>query len=489
MSRGSADPDTVIACRVHDECNGSDVFGSDICTCRPYLVHGVEVCVETAQQGGVGHRRLQPQGRPRARRGDQVPRLQRPQAAGGRRQRRHLFPPHRMRRRRAGHALPGADARCLPLARHPPHRPLGVDVEHEARRAARRRASRSVEQVPIPDGLVPLDAQVEIAAKKAAGYFAPAGAPSAARSCAAPRAASLERVSAALARDLLSAAAVRERCAIVLAAAERGETRHFRLVPERLDDAVEPRRRGDPPALSRSRRAVSQPLAPFRRRRGRSRGAGRARRRPAETARARLDLAIVSVLLDAGAGPRWRYREAATGLMPGALRGAGGRQPAGDAGGPVLRRSGRAVARRCRGAGGDLGRERSAARFSTRRDNPLAGLEGRAALLRRLGEVVAGAPEIFGGPARLGQPVRLSGCRTASRPAGAGDAAADPARARADLAGAARRSTACRSAIAAATGGARRRAGAVSQAQPMAGLFAGRAARSSGIPRSPTSTG
>ena len=49
-----AEPETVIACRVHDECNGSDVFGSDICTCRPYLVHGVEVCVETAQQGGVG---------------------------------------------------------------------------------------------------------------------------------------------------------------------------------------------------------------------------------------------------------------------------------------------------------------------------------------------------------------------------------------------------------------------------------------------------
>ncbi|HJZ15723.1 MAG TPA: GTP cyclohydrolase II, partial [Stellaceae bacterium] len=48
-----ADPSTVFACRVHDECNGSDVFGSDICTCRPYLVHGIEVCVETAQQGGV----------------------------------------------------------------------------------------------------------------------------------------------------------------------------------------------------------------------------------------------------------------------------------------------------------------------------------------------------------------------------------------------------------------------------------------------------
>lgn len=48
------DPARKVACRVHDECNGSDVFGSDICTCRPYLVHGIEVCIETAQAGGVG---------------------------------------------------------------------------------------------------------------------------------------------------------------------------------------------------------------------------------------------------------------------------------------------------------------------------------------------------------------------------------------------------------------------------------------------------
>ncbi len=34
--------------------------------------------------------------------------------------------------------------------------------------------------------------------------------------------------------------------------------------------------------------------------------------------------------------------------------------------------------------------------------NPLAGLDGRAALLRRLGEVIADAPKIFGRPARLG---------------------------------------------------------------------------------------
>ena len=48
------DPNKPLAVRVHDECNGSDVFGSDICTCRPYLVHGIEVCVKTAQEGGAG---------------------------------------------------------------------------------------------------------------------------------------------------------------------------------------------------------------------------------------------------------------------------------------------------------------------------------------------------------------------------------------------------------------------------------------------------
>ncbi|TMJ71821.1 MAG: DUF1688 family protein, partial [Alphaproteobacteria bacterium] len=114
---------------------------------------------------------------------------------------------------------------------------------------------------------------------------------------------------------MLSAAAVRERCGIVLAAAKRAETRHFRLHLDRLDEAVErvvavTRRRYpdlDVPFHSRWRhfsaggidRATS--VAP---------GAD-----PAERASARLDLAIVSVLLDAGSGPGWRYREAETGLV------------------------------------------------------------------------------------------------------------------------------------------------------------------------------
>ena len=49
-----SDENVRLALRVHDECNGSDVFGSDICTCRPYLIFGVEEAVKEAQQGGSG---------------------------------------------------------------------------------------------------------------------------------------------------------------------------------------------------------------------------------------------------------------------------------------------------------------------------------------------------------------------------------------------------------------------------------------------------
>jgi GTP cyclohydrolase II len=43
-----------LALRIHDECNGSDVFQSDICTCRPYLTFGIEEAIKEAQNGGSG---------------------------------------------------------------------------------------------------------------------------------------------------------------------------------------------------------------------------------------------------------------------------------------------------------------------------------------------------------------------------------------------------------------------------------------------------
>ncbi|KAK4151301.1 GTP cyclohydrolase N terminal-domain-containing protein [Chaetomidium leptoderma] len=49
-----SDPSKKLALRIHDECNGSDVFCSDICTCRPYLIFGIEEAVKEAQNGGSG---------------------------------------------------------------------------------------------------------------------------------------------------------------------------------------------------------------------------------------------------------------------------------------------------------------------------------------------------------------------------------------------------------------------------------------------------
>ncbi|KAJ7019922.1 GTP cyclohydrolase N terminal-domain-containing protein [Mycena alexandri] len=49
-----SDQSKELTLRVHDECNGSDVFGSDICTCKPYLTYAIEECIRGAQRGGVG---------------------------------------------------------------------------------------------------------------------------------------------------------------------------------------------------------------------------------------------------------------------------------------------------------------------------------------------------------------------------------------------------------------------------------------------------
>jgi len=52
--RKLTDPMTEVAVRCHDECNGSDVFCTDICTCRPYLIFAIEGALECAKRGGVG---------------------------------------------------------------------------------------------------------------------------------------------------------------------------------------------------------------------------------------------------------------------------------------------------------------------------------------------------------------------------------------------------------------------------------------------------
>ena len=167
-----ADPRTRIACRVHDECNGSDVFGSDICTCRPYLIHGIEECARSAQAGGLGvivyNRKegralgevtkfLVYNARKRQDGGDAAAAyFERTECVAGVQDARfqQLMPDavHWLGLKRIDRFISMSDMKYDALTAQ------GVDI---------------VERVPIPDELIPADAHVEIAAKKAAGYYTP----------------------------------------------------------------------------------------------------------------------------------------------------------------------------------------------------------------------------------------------------------------------------------------------------------------------------
>jgi len=163
-------PETRITCRIHDECNGSDVFGSDICTCRPYLAHGIEMCIARAQQGGVGviiygrkegralgevTKFLVYNARKRQEGGDRAERyFERTECVAGVTDMRfqELMPDalHWLGISRIDELVSMSNLKYQPLVAS------GIEV---------------VTRVPIPEELIPPDASVEMDAKKAAGYF------------------------------------------------------------------------------------------------------------------------------------------------------------------------------------------------------------------------------------------------------------------------------------------------------------------------------
>lgn len=171
-----ADPKRTLACRVHDECNGSDVFGSDICTCRPYLIHGIAECVKEAQKGGAGlivyNRKegralgevtkfLVYNARKRQEGGDQAATyFERTECVAGVQDARfqQLMPDvlHWLGITRIDRFMSMSNMKHDAIVRS------GIDI---------------VERVPIPPELIPPDAAVELEAKKAAGYYTPEGAP------------------------------------------------------------------------------------------------------------------------------------------------------------------------------------------------------------------------------------------------------------------------------------------------------------------------
>jgi hypothetical protein len=110
--------------------------------------------------------------------------------------------------------------------------------------------------------------------------------------------------------------------------------------------------------------------------------------------RAAFDLAITSVLLDAGSGPDWAFFDAATGLTERRSEGLGIAslrlfEAGAFSADPVdpLRADAGVLAR--------FDARALAAAFQVSKANPLVGLEGRAALLRRLGEAALARPDLF----------------------------------------------------------------------------------------------
>ncbi|WP_027576133.1 URC4/urg3 family protein [Bradyrhizobium sp. WSM1743] len=200
------------------------------------------------------------------------------------------------------------------------------------------------------------------------------------------------------ARSLLTAKAVRARAGQMLELGLAGELSHFTIDLGRMDGVAEA-------VLAVTREAYPTLHIPFHARwrhfvlGGVDRWAQLADAASwpdrATRARSEFDLAIVSVLLDAGAGTAWRYRDAATGQ-------------------DISRSEGLAIASLDMFAGGLFSRD---ARTPFRADaevlaelplaslisafqvtdaNPLLGLEGRTDLLRRLGTLVAERADVFG---------------------------------------------------------------------------------------------
>lgn len=208
---------------------------------------------------------------------------------------------------------------------------------------------------------------------------------------------------------LRQADTIRERCRNIARGVEAGRSRHFTLDPRRLD-AVADR----VAALTRSR--FPQGGIPYHSRWRHFEAGGVDRKaemdallagRPAaELARARIDLALVSVLLDAGAGPQWSYAEVLGDGRPGAV---------------YSRSEGLGVASFRAFLAGRFSSDPAqplqvdatalmkidaaalAALFHAGQANPLVGLEGRAALLRRLGQALAEQPGWFGAEGRPGR--------------------------------------------------------------------------------------
>jgi Protein of unknown function (DUF1688) len=197
--------------------------------------------------------------------------------------------------------------------------------------------------------------------------------------------------------SLLSAQAVRERADEILEIGLEGRLDHFRVALKQLDasaDIVAAVTRDRYPTLAVPLHARWRQFVVLGQDAWHAAAAKRSWPDLATRARAEFDLAILSVLLDAGAGPSWCYRDAVStaavgrseGLALASLRMFEAGAFSAVAGDPLRADAVRLAA---------IDAPTLSAGFGVSEINPLVGLDERVALIARLGAVVSSDPAVF----------------------------------------------------------------------------------------------
>eukprot|EP00928_Gymnodinium_smaydae_P099452 TRINITY_DN9491_c0_g1_i1.p1 TRINITY_DN9491_c0_g1~~TRINITY_DN9491_c0_g1_i1.p1 ORF type:complete len:804 (+),score=123.09 TRINITY_DN9491_c0_g1_i1:87-2498(+) len=373
-ARKLRDPKTETCVRVHDECIGSDVFGSDICSCRPYLIFALRQAIECAQRGGVGV------------------------VVYFRKEGRSLGEVIKFRVYNARINQEGGDAaetyfhhtEAIAGIRDARFQTMMPDVlnwmgirridwlcsmSNEKYEAIVGAGIKVMQRVDLPEDYIKESMMVELTAKIASGYHSD----------------SIDK--GQVASELMQLSAIRHQCSRIYDFVKAGKSEFFELDESKMSIAVEATEheiRSRYPSLkvpmhSRLRHFASADLASLQ--------AG-FHCDKLEAARRLVDLVTVSVLLDAGAGPAWQY------VAPGGhvLKSSEGLARASlDLFLDGFFSTDTAMKTRVNSAGLlNVTEERLARGLQVGTANPLLGVGNRAKLLRELGSALNSNPEFFG---------------------------------------------------------------------------------------------
>jgi len=373
-ARKLKDPKTEVTVRVHDECIGSDVFGSDICSCRPYLIFALREAILCAQRGGVG---VVIYFRKEGRSLGEVIKFRvynaRINQEGGDRPEMYFHHTEAIagiRDARFQTMMPDA-LNWMGIRRID----LLCSMSNEKYEAIVGAGIKVMQRVDLPEDYVKESMKVELTAKIASGYHSD----------------SIDKEG--LASELNQLQGIRHQCHRIFELVKAGKSDFFAFDESKLSvatDATEKEIRQRYPSLkvpshSRLRHFDSERLQDM---------LSSWKCDKVESARRLLDLVFVSVLLDAGAGPTWQYvtpggkvTKSSEGLAEASM----------DLFMEGLFSTDKALPMRVNSqALKGITEDMLARGLQVTRTNQVIGVAGRSKLLRELAEALERFPEFFG---------------------------------------------------------------------------------------------